>query len=144
MDQGNGEPACETEERVGYAPDDPARFRPPPATSYFVRELVKAVQEAQEVLARISDEPAAAQEAIAKLRDIVGAKNIRRALSARSMNEFVPEEGVMVHDGLNDHWFSLTPDWAKDMKLNAHPNYRRALLEWDGLILDGWLPGSAF
>jgi hypothetical protein len=49
---------------------------------------------------------------------------------------------VMVHDGLNDRWFSLTPDWAEDMKQNAHPDYRRGLLEWDGLILDGWLPSG--
>jgi hypothetical protein len=51
------------------------------------------------------------------------------------MSEFDPSKQSMVHDALNDNTFSWEPKKCLE-------NYREKesddVVEWDGLLLDGW------
>jgi hypothetical protein len=59
------------------------------------------------------------------------------------MSEFDPSLPVMVHDRLNDRTFEWKP---ATMQAN-YEKYAKAfgpdVIEWDGLLLDGWLPLGA-
>ena len=57
------------------------------------------------------------------------------------MSTFKPAVGVRVHDALNDEWFALTPKYVAAMEQEiAEFGWKRGTENWDGLILDGWLP----
>lgn len=57
----------------------------------------------------------------------------------RPMKEFDPSKPAMVHDRINDRTFEWKPE-------TMEANYRQYavtagdVVEWDGLLLDGWLP----
>ena len=59
------------------------------------------------------------------------------------MKEFDPTKPAMVHDRLNDRTFEWKP---ATMQAN-YEKYAEAfgpdVIEWDGLLLDGWLPLGA-
>jgi hypothetical protein len=61
----------------------------------------------------------------------------------RPMKDFDPSTPAMVHDRLNDRTFEWKPP-------SMEANYRQYaepvgpdVIEWDGLLLDGWLPVDA-
>jgi hypothetical protein len=57
------------------------------------------------------------------------------------MSTFKPAVGVRVYDALNDEWFALTPEYLADMEREiAAYGWKRGTENWDGMILDGWLP----
>lgn len=56
----------------------------------------------------------------------------------RRMVAFDPSRPARVHDRLNDRVFIWKPAWAptwKDRRAHAP-----GVIEWDGLLLDGWEP----
>ena len=64
---------------------------------------------------------------------------MERFVSAtRPMDEFDPWRASLVHDGLNDKWFPWKPDeYREHYRKYAHP-HPEGVIEWDGLLLDGW------
>jgi hypothetical protein len=58
------------------------------------------------------------------------------------ISTFVPTVGAHVHDTLNNMWITLTAEDVEDMEseLREHGRRERAFENWDGFILDGWLP----
>ena len=58
------------------------------------------------------------------------------------MNEFGPTKPAMVHDRLNDRTFEWKPATMQaNYEKYATPSGPE-VIEWDGLLLDGWLPIS--
>jgi hypothetical protein len=55
------------------------------------------------------------------------------------MKEFDPTAPAMVHDRLNDRTFEWQPDWRADYKKYA-THHAPGVIEFDGLLLDGWRP----
>jgi hypothetical protein len=57
---------------------------------------------------------------------------------------FEPMVGAHVHDVLNNMWITLSTDDVADMERSIRAYGREGGLEnWDGYILDGWLPPEA-
>src|SRR5262245_28056804 len=58
----------------------------------------------------------------------------------RPMSEFDPALPEMVHDQLNDETFEWQPEkWLEHYRQYAC-DFGYGLIEWDGLLLDGWRP----
>jgi hypothetical protein len=60
----------------------------------------------------------------------------------RPMSEFDPTKLALVHDQLNDELI----DWKPERYLEHYRQYaaldldpEKGLVEWDGLLLDGWM-----
>ena len=62
---------------------------------------------------------------------------MRKAPDLRPMSEFDPTRASMVHDSLNDKTFAWKPEWAESYREYAN-NHAPGVIEWDGLLLDGW------
>jgi hypothetical protein len=59
------------------------------------------------------------------------------------MAEFNPTAPALVYDELNDRVFAWRPDeWGKDFATMSS-RHGPDLIEWDGLLLAGWLPQPA-
>jgi hypothetical protein len=58
----------------------------------------------------------------------------------RPMSEFDPTKPALVHDGLNDNTFEWKPEWAEDFRKAAATEFNPGVINWDGLLLDGWRP----
>jgi hypothetical protein len=59
----------------------------------------------------------------------------------RPMNEFDPSKPAMVHDRLNDRTFEWAPETMQaNYEKYASPRGDGVIVEWDGLLLDGWEP----
>jgi hypothetical protein len=71
------------------------------------------------------------------------ARSVQEGIAMHPMEEFDPTKPVMVHDRLNDRTFEWKP---ATMQAN-YEKYAEAfgpdVIEWDGLLLDGWLPLGA-
>ena len=63
----------------------------------------------------------------------------------RPMDQFDPSKsGQQVHDQLNDQVIDWEPerhgrDWAR----HGHRDFGDGIVEWDGLLLDGWRPAAS-
>ncbi len=56
------------------------------------------------------------------------------------MNQFDPTKPALVHDKLNNKTFSWEPDrHGVNYEKYAQP-FDPGVIEWDGLLLDGWEP----
>ncbi len=58
----------------------------------------------------------------------------------RPMSEFDPTKPARVHDELNDQWIEWEPLWAATFENEPWSSANPHLVEWDGLLLDGWEP----
>ena len=57
----------------------------------------------------------------------------------RPMSEFDPSKRSMVHDVLNDNAFPWEPEkFLDNYREYAKKRYDGSMVEWDGLLLDGW------
>jgi hypothetical protein len=54
------------------------------------------------------------------------------------MSEFDPERPSRLHDRLNDKIVDWDPAWAPTWK--DRRDHEPGVVEWDGLLLDGWEP----
>jgi hypothetical protein len=60
------------------------------------------------------------------------------------ISTFEPTVGAHVHDVLNNIWMTLTAEDVADMKKWAARRGREDGIEnWDGFVLDAWLPPEA-
>jgi hypothetical protein len=61
------------------------------------------------------------------------------------ISTFEPTVGAHVHDTLNNIWMTLTADDVDEMQRELREHGRRdwAIENWDGFILDAWLPPEA-
>ena len=50
-----------------------------------------------------------------------------------------PGRGLRVHDKLNEKVFGWKPEWAANYRQYAD-QFDDGVIEWDGLLLDGWSP----
>jgi hypothetical protein len=55
------------------------------------------------------------------------------------MSTFDPDVACRVHDRLNEKVFDWKPEWADDYRQHAD-QFDDGVIEWDGLLLDGWSP----
>ena len=55
------------------------------------------------------------------------------------MDTFNPDMPCRVHDGLNDIILDWRPEWAEDYRRWAG-EHDTGVIEWDGLLFDGWMP----
>lgn len=59
----------------------------------------------------------------------------------RPMSEFDPDKPAHVHDRLNDQAFIWNPErHGRDWRRHGHHDFGDGVIEWDGLLLDGWKP----
>jgi hypothetical protein len=54
-----------------------------------------------------------------------------------SMTTFDPDTKCQVHDGLNDEIIDWQPEWAANYRQYAS-DHDVGVIEWDGLLFDGW------
>jgi hypothetical protein len=61
------------------------------------------------------------------------------------ISTFEPTAGAHVHDALNNVWMTLTGEDVAEMQRELREHGRRdwAIENWDGFVLDGWLPPEA-
>ena len=61
------------------------------------------------------------------------------------ISTFEPTVGAHVHDVLNNIWMTLTADDVDEMQRELREHGRRhwAIENWDGFVLDAWLPPEA-
>ena len=58
----------------------------------------------------------------------------------RPMSEFDPDEPARVHDRLNDQVIEWDPQrHGRDWHQAGHCDFGNGIIEWDGLLLDGWM-----
>ena len=58
----------------------------------------------------------------------------------RPMAEFDPTKpDQLVHDELNDTTIDWEPRWASTYRYEPWSTVSPHLVEWDGLLLDGWM-----
>lgn len=59
----------------------------------------------------------------------------------RPMSEFDPTRPALVHDQLNDQTFRWDSErHGRDWQRSEPTPWRSGVIEWDGLLLDGWMP----
>jgi hypothetical protein len=58
--------------------------------------------------------------------------------SFEPMSTFDPSRAVLVHDQLNDNTFAWLPEWRQNYEQSATKSHYEGIIEWDGLLLDGW------
>lgn len=63
----------------------------------------------------------------------------------RPMSDFDPSQRCWLHEALNDVTFAWWPSWRDDYLLHADiGRHAEGIVNWQGLLLDGWLPWQAF
>ena len=56
------------------------------------------------------------------------------------MSDFDPAQSSMVHDSLNGDTFEWRPEkWCETYRQKAL-DWGNGIMNWDGLLLDGWRP----
>jgi hypothetical protein len=57
------------------------------------------------------------------------------------MSTFDPRRPCKVHDRLNDRTFDWKPEWVGNYREYAEPHNPNdpRVMNWDGLLLDGWM-----
>jgi hypothetical protein len=60
--------------------------------------------------------------------------------SRRPMSEFDPSKPALVHDKLNDQTIDWEPERHGTDYKAGHRGLGDGVVEWDGLLLDGWKP----
>jgi hypothetical protein len=71
------------------------------------------------------------------------ARSVQEGIAMHPTKEFDPTKPAMVHDRLNDRSFEWKPAiMAANYRQYAQP-FGPDVIEWDGLLLDGWLPLGA-
>jgi hypothetical protein len=60
----------------------------------------------------------------------------------RPMSEFDPSKPAMVHDRLNDETFEWVPEKHQADYERYASEFGPGVIDWDGLLLDGWRPLS--
>lgn len=60
----------------------------------------------------------------------------------RPMSEFDPAQRCWIHEQLNEKTFEWQPVWELDYRRKAYL-HAPEVINWDGLLLDGWWPWSA-
>ena len=55
------------------------------------------------------------------------------------MDTFERDAPCRVHDKLNDKVIDRNPEWAANYRQYAD-RFDDGVIEWDGLLLDGWSP----
>lgn len=63
----------------------------------------------------------------------------RMATELRPMSEFDPGRSCLVHDQLNEQLIEWQTAWKEEYKRYAH-DHAPGVIDWYGLLLDGWLP----
>ena len=62
-------------------------------------------------------------------------------LGWKPMAEFDPAVPALVHDKLNDQVIDRQPErHGRDFVQHGHRDFGDGVVEWDGLLLDGWKP----
>ena len=56
------------------------------------------------------------------------------------MSEFDPSKPALVHDRLNDQVIDWEPERHSTDYKASHHDFGDGVVEWDGLLLDGWKP----
>ena len=56
----------------------------------------------------------------------------------RPFDTFDPTRPALVHDQLNDKIIRWNPEWASTWRDRS--DHAPGVVEWDGLLLDGWEP----
>jgi hypothetical protein len=61
----------------------------------------------------------------------------------RPMSEFEPTKPAVLHDQLNDKMVAWTGEDVASWRAYSNP-HRAGVVEWDGLLFDGWVeaPGG--
>lgn len=59
------------------------------------------------------------------------------AADLRPMIEFNPWRRSLVHDRLNDRMIEWQPAWLASF-IQDSADHEPGVIEWDGLLLDGW------
>ncbi len=57
----------------------------------------------------------------------------------RPMSQFDPSKPAVLHDDLNDKMIAWTGEQADHWHRYAHPHDDGGIIEWDGLLIDGWV-----
>ena len=59
----------------------------------------------------------------------------------RPISEFHPDKpGQLVHDQLNDRVIEWDRErHGRDWRQDGHRDFGNGIIEWDGLLLDGWM-----
>ena len=63
-----------------------------------------------------------------------------RTHELRSMGEFDPDLPCLDHDKLNDVLLEWRPSDYAESYLVYGRNWEPGVVEWDGQLLDGWIP----
>jgi hypothetical protein len=71
------------------------------------------------------------------------ARSVHEGIAMHPMKEFDPTKPAMVHDRLNDRTFEWKPATMQANYEKYADPHGPGVIEWDGLLLDGWLPLSA-
>ena len=71
---------------------------------------------------------------------IVHIKGCAMPSDLRPISEFDPSRPAMVHDQLNDMTFHWRPEEYRDHYERYARDHAPGIVEWDGLLLDGWWP----
>jgi hypothetical protein len=71
------------------------------------------------------------------------ARSVQEGIAMHPMKEFDPTKPAMVHDRLNDRTFEWKPATMQANYEKYADPHGPGVIEWDGLLLDGWLPLSA-
>ncbi len=66
------------------------------------------------------------------------ASSMAGLLHPRPMSEFDPDRPCQVHDQLNDKIIRWKPEWAHTWRDRS--DHAPGVIEWDGLLGDGWEP----
>jgi hypothetical protein len=71
------------------------------------------------------------------------ARSVQEGIAMHPMKEFDPTKPAMVHDRLNDRTFEWKPATMQANYEKYAETFGPDVIEWDGLLLDGWLPLGA-
>ena len=120
-----------------------SNFVPLPVKYHFGSHYHDAITRAMEVLTEYADSGKTPEQTIVEVLGVLDHRDVIRALRARSMNECVPQEGMLVHEKLNDRWEVLDEGHAASMRREGERDAIQGIIDYDGLFYDGWLPAPA-
>jgi len=120
-----------------------SNFVPLPVKYHFGAHYHDAITRAMEVLTEYADTGKTPEQTILEVLGVLDHRDVIRALRARSMNECVPQAGMLVHEKLNDRWEVLDEGYAASMRREGERDAIQGIIDYDGLHYDGWLPAPS-
>lgn len=114
-----------------------SNFVPLPVRYHFGAHYHDAITRATAVLTADGKTP---EQTISEVLGVLDHPDVVRALRARSMNECVPQAGMLVHEKLNDRWQVLDEGHAASIRHEGERDAIAGIIDYDGLHYDGWLP----